>query len=157
MFAPEFAACCTRAMPVPRSAAMAASHPADPVSDHVWEYLPAAETTWYAASIFACGCCAGPVNAVHQPAVMLPVSPPTEMRRSVALAVAMAGVWMGLAGPVAVSKPSSVPAGPAHSETIELRSPGEGAPIRLIVSVAEGLPPTVPYAITVFSRTCDQM
>src|SRR2546429_8549519 len=88
---------------------------------------------------------------------MPPVSPPTEMRRSVALAVATAAVRIGLAGPVAVPEPSAVPDSPDHSETIELRSPGAGAPIKLIVSVAEGLLPTVPYTITVFSRTCDQM
>src|SRR5205807_10345648 len=85
-------------MPFPGSAAMAASHPVDPVSDHVLAYLPAAETTWYAASIFACGCCAAALNAVHQPGIMPPVSPPTEMRRSFPLAVAMAAVAIGLAG-----------------------------------------------------------
>src|SRR5437588_11961321 len=96
---------------------MAASHPVAPVSDHVWEYVPAAETTWYAASIFACGCCVGGVNAVHQPGVMLPVSPPTAMRRLFALAGVAAIVRIGLAVP-AVPQPPAFPDTPAHSEKI---------------------------------------
>src|SRR5438105_6647262 len=109
---------------------MAASHPVAPVSDHVWEYVPAAETTWYAASIFACGCCVGGVNAVHQPGVMLPVSPPTAIRRSFALAVVAAAVWMGLAVPAVAPPPAAAfPVTADHSATIETRPRGAGAPI----------------------------
>src|SRR5205807_8786436 len=85
---------------------------------------------------------------------MLPVSPPAAMRR-IALAVVTAAVRMGLAVPLAAPEPAA-PDNPAHSEMIEARSPGEGVPIKLIVSVSVGLLPTVPYTITVFSRTWDQ-
>src|SRR5207302_6903617 len=145
------------APPRHRRAPITASHPIDPVSDHVLAYLPAAETTGEPTSVLQSGGSAVAVHAVHQPGSMPPVSPPTEMRRSFALAVLTAAVAIGLAGPVAVPEPSSVPDSPDHSETIELRSPGEGAPINRIVSAADGLPPTVPYTITVFSRACDQM
>src|SRR5437588_4599298 len=123
---------------------MAASTAVAPVSGHVCEYVPAAETTWYAASIFACGCCVGGVNAVHQPGVMLPVSPPTAIRRSFALAVVAAAVLMGLAVPLAVPEPSAVPDNPVHSETTEARSPGFGEPINVSLRMADGLLPTVP-------------
>src|SRR5207302_9299700 len=87
---------------------------------------------------------------------MLTVSPPTEMRRSFALPVVTAPVRMGLTVPVAVPEPSAIPDKSAHSETSEARAPGEGVPIKSIVSVAGGLLPTVPYTITVFSCAWDQ-
>src|SRR5437588_12173797 len=100
----------------------------------------------------AFGCCGGDVglNAVHEPGVAPPVSPPTAMRRSFALPVVTAPVRMGLAVPVAVPEPSAIPDKSAHSETIEARSPGEGVPIKSSVSVADGLVPTGPSAITGF-------
>ena len=88
---------------------------------------------------------------------MLPVSPLTEMRRSVALAVVMGAVVIGLAVPVAIPVPSVAPDSPDHSETTAQRSPGEGVATKVIVSVADGLLPTMLYTITVFSLACDQI
>src|SRR5437588_5509636 len=114
---------------------MAASTAVAPVSGHVCEYVPAAETTWYAASIFACGCCVGGVNAVHQPGVMLPVSPPTAMRRSFALAGVAALVWIELEGTGLNSSHSVMSYAAACSEKKEVRSPvPEGVPIKSILT-----------------------
>ena len=71
--------------------------------------------------------------------------------------VVTVAVWMGLAVPVAVPELSTVPERPAHSETMEVRSPvPEGVPIKSILTRLSGLLPTVPYTITVFSCACDQ-
>src|SRR5207302_8659981 len=77
---------------------------------------------------------------------MLPVSPPTEMRRSFAMPVVTAAVRMELVVPVVVPEPSAIPVNPAHSETIEVRSPVPYLPPNKFIRTASGgLPPTTQY------------